>query len=325
MGVGSSLEVIDLHKSFGEREVLKSVSFKVEPGVLMGFVGANGAGKTTTMRIIMGITKADQGQALFNGVRVGDAEREQIGYMPEERGLYPKMKVGEQLEYFARLHGLSKAAATKASQYWMERLGVVERKKDALEKLSLGNQQRVQLAASLVSDPKGLILDEPFSGLDPLAVDVMSGVLREYAQRGVPVIFSSHQLALVEDLCTHVAIISDGAIVAWGEVERLRRESSTPALRLRGDAAALGAGASKARELGRTVQNFGGELVIEAASDSAVGKEILNTALDAGTVSEYSPVTKTLAEIFRAVVEPETLVKVGNQPGKVPTSEGEGK
>lgn len=322
MEAGSSLEVVDLYKTFGAREVLKSVSFKVEPGVLMGFVGANGAGKTTTMRIIMGITKADQGQALFNGETVGDAQRELIGYMPEERGLYPKMKVGEQLQYFARLHGLSKQDASESAEYWMERLGVAERKKDVLEKLSLGNQQRVQLAAALGSRPQALILDEPFSGLDPIAVDVMSNVLREYATRGVPVIFSSHQLALVEDLCTHVAIISDGSIVAWGEVEHLRRESSTPALRLRGDTAALGAGASKARELGRTVQNFAGELVIEAASDSAAGKDILSAALGAGTVSEFSPVTKTLAEIFRAVVEPELGDAGGSKPEKVAAGQG---
>ncbi|NMW93863.1 ABC transporter ATP-binding protein [Mobiluncus mulieris] len=322
---GNSLEVIDLYKTFGEREVLKSVSFKVSPGVLMGFVGANGAGKTTTMRIIMGITKADKGQALFNDAPVDDTARTHIGYMPEERGLYPKMKVGEQLVYFARLHGLSKPQAAKAAHYWMDCLGVREREKDVLEKLSLGNQQRVQLAAALASNPQALILDEPFSGLDPLAVDIMSGVLREYAERGVPVIFSSHQLGLVEDLCTHVAIISKGTIVATGEVESLRTELSTPAVRLRGSADALGAGADKARELERTVHNFKNELVVDVASDSAAANQILVTALGAGTVSDFSPVTKSLAEIFRAVVEPEVSDESEVKSGDAANLEGEEK
>lgn len=317
-----ALEAQDLYKSFGEREVLRGLSMQVAPGNVMGFVGANGAGKTTTMRIFMGITGADRGRVSLGGAAIDDRARTRIGYMPEERGLYPKMKVLEQLVYFARLHGLDKTAATAAAKTWLQRLGVWERHNDSLEKLSLGNQQRVQLAAALVHDPEALILDEPFSGLDPLAVDVMSGVLMEYASRGVPVIFSSHQLGLVEDLCTHVSITSGGRVVASGEVGALRRESSVATVLLEGDEAGVSAALAKARELERPVhKGVEGTLVEESAHQAPVGPglarieievdnlspeghQILLAATTAGTVTNYSPVVRSLAEIFRNTVEP---------------------
>src|SRR5690606_1673878 len=189
---------------------------------IFGFVGSNGAGKTTTMRIILGVLRPDAGEVRWDGRPVDLDVRRRIGYMPEERGLYPRMKVGEQLVYLARLHGLSPEAARTAMEHWTEVLGVAHRREDHVEKLSLGNQQRVQLASALVHDPELLVLDEPFSGLDPVAVDVMSGVLRERAQQGVPVIFSSHQLELVERLCDRVGIISGGRMVADGTIDELR-------------------------------------------------------------------------------------------------------
>lgn len=304
MGQNSrALRIEGLYKSFGTREVLRGVSMNVEPGQVMGFVGANGSGKTTTMRIVMGIIDANRGRVTFGGEPIDATVRASIGYMPEERGLYPKMKVGEQLEYFARLHGQNRSTARESTQRWVQRLGVSERLKDNVEKLSLGNQQRVQLAAALVHNPVMLILDEPFSGLDPLAVDVMSGVLQEYAAQGVPVIFSSHQLSLVESLCTHVSILSGGSIVASGEVEKLRREAGTPVVRLCGDEAAVVAGTEAARKLNQSVQFFPGGLLVPVLSDSPTAHAILQAAVETGNVTEFVPVIPTLAEIFRSAVE----------------------
>jgi ABC-2 type transport system ATP-binding protein len=187
---------------------------------MFGFVGPNGAGKTTAMRIILGVLGADRGEVRWRERPVDAGVRRRFGYMPEERGLYPKMRVRAQLTYLASLHGV--AAPEAAADRWIERLGLSDRAEDRLEALSLGNQQRVQLAAALVHEPELLVLDEPFSGLDPVGVDVLSGVLAEYAATGVPVVFSSHQLELVERLCEAVAIIKDGRLVASGPVEDLR-------------------------------------------------------------------------------------------------------
>jgi ABC-2 type transport system ATP-binding protein len=187
---------------------------------MFGFVGPNGAGKTTAMRIILGVLAPDGGEVRWRDEPVDARTRRRFGYMPEERGLYPKMRVRAQLTYLAALHGVE--APEAAADRWIERLGLTERAEDRVEALSLGNQQRVQLAAALVHEPELLVLDEPFSGLDPVGVDVLSGVLKEYAATGVPVVFSSHQLELVERLCEAVAIIKDGRLVASGTVEALR-------------------------------------------------------------------------------------------------------
>ena len=196
------------------------MSFAVTPGQMFGFVGPNGAGKTTTMRIVMGVLAPDAGEVRWNGEPLQMRMRSRFGYMPEERGLYPKMRVKKQLSYMAALHGVEDPDAS--ADRWIDRLGLTERAGDRVEELSLGNQQRVQLAAALVHEPELLVLDEPFSGLDPVGVDVLSGVLLDYARTGVPVVFSSHQLELVERLCEAVAIIKDGRLVASGTVEELR-------------------------------------------------------------------------------------------------------
>src|SRR5690606_10643888 len=208
------LEIARISKRFAARQALDDVSFTVEPGEVFGFVGSNGAGKTTTMRIVLGVLSADAGEVRWKGRPVDADLRRRIGYMPEERGLYPRMRVGEQLRYLALLHGLSSADAGAAVARWTEPLGVAARLRDEVQKLSLGNQQRVQLCAALVHDPEVLVLDEPFSGLDPTAVEVMSSVLRDKADAGVPVIFSSHQLELVERLCDRIGVIAGGRMVA---------------------------------------------------------------------------------------------------------------
>jgi ABC-2 type transport system ATP-binding protein len=216
------LEFRALSRRFGPVVALDGLSFTVEPGELCGFLGPNGAGKTTAMRCAVGVTAPDAGEVRWQGSPVDLAVRRRTGYMPEERGLYPRMPVHEQLVYLARLHGMPSAAAARSADHWIDRLGLGDRRDDVVEQLSLGNQQRVQLAAALVHEPELLILDEPFSGLDPLATDVMSAVLRERADAGVAVVFSSHQLDLVEDLCRTVAVIARGRLVLEGSVAALR-------------------------------------------------------------------------------------------------------
>ncbi|AXB45436.1 ABC transporter ATP-binding protein [Amycolatopsis albispora] len=298
------LEIDGVSKRFGDLVALDQVSFDVR-GELFGFVGSNGAGKTTTMRIVLGVLAADSGQVRFGGAPVDHRTRTRIGYMPEERGLYPKMKVLDQLVYLAKLHGMSTDQAHTSAEHWINRLGLKQRRTEEVEKLSLGNQQRVQLAAALVHDPSVLVLDEPFSGLDPLAVDVMSEVLREKAAAGVPVVFSSHQLDLVERLCDRVGIIRGGRMVATGSVGQLTADA---AVRLRitapqaqpGWAATL-PGARVLTEDGATT-----ELELEAGADD---QAVLSAALATGPVTEFSRRVPSLTELFRNVVTEETEEK----------------
>jgi ABC-2 type transport system ATP-binding protein len=219
------LETRELTRSYGGTVVVDHVDLQVRPGRITGFVGANGAGKTTTMRMMMGVLAPTSGTVLWNGEPVDAADRRRFGYMPEERGLYPRMKVLEQLIFFGRLHGISTADARERANKLLHHFGLSERTDDLLDTLSLGNQQRVQIAASLVHRPTALVLDEPFSGLDPLAVDSMVDLLRDEAS-GLPLLFSSHQLELVERLCDDIVILADGRVVAAGPVDELSRRGA---------------------------------------------------------------------------------------------------
>ncbi len=299
------LEFDGLHKSFGTNRVLEGVGFTVPPGAMFGFCGSNGAGKTTTMRIAMGLVRPDAGEVRWAGRPLDADARRRVGYMPEERGLYPKMKVGEQVAYFARLHGLDGAAATKAAQEWVERLGLGERRGDAVEKLSLGNQQRVQLAAALVSRPEVLILDEPFSGLDPVGVDSLAEALLDQCRRGVPVVFSSHQLDLVERLCDSVGILARGRIVATGTVEELRRREAGRLLRVVvPDAAPQWAAGLPGV---RVVSEQAGDTLLELDAD-ADDQAVLAAAVRTGQVTHFGWQQPTLVELFRgAVAAPEEV------------------
>ena len=216
------LECRQLHKNYGDVSALRGVTLRVEPGELVGFVGSNGAGKSTTMRIAMGLLAASAGDVQWDGQPITPAVRRRFGYMPEQRGLYPKMRIREQVSYFGRLYRMSPADADRAAERWLQRLEVVGKPTDVVQSLSLGNQQRVQLATALVHDPRLLILDEPFSGLDPVGVDLMADVLREQTASGTGILFSSHQLELVERLCDRVVIIVHGEIVADGTIEQLQ-------------------------------------------------------------------------------------------------------
>ena len=293
------LEFDGLHKSYGANHVLDGVGFSVAPGSMFGFCGANGAGKTTTMRIAMGLARADAGEVRWRGRPLDDDVRRRIGYMPEERGLYPKMRVGEQLAYFARLHGLDARSAARASEEWSERLGVGARRKDAVEKLSLGNQQRVQLAAALVGEPDVLILDEPFSGLDPVGVDALAEALAGQCRRGVPVVFSSHQLDLVERLCDSVGILARGRIVASGTVTELRERESGRQLRVVVPDAGPGWAASLPGV--RTVSERAGDTLLELAAD-VDDQLVLAAALRTGRVTHFARRQPTLVELFREAV-----------------------
>ncbi len=293
------LEFDGLHKSYGDNHVLDGVGFTVAPGSMFGFVGSNGAGKTTTMRIALGLVRADAGEVRWRGRPLDPESRRRVGYMPEERGLYPKMKVGEQVTYFARLHGLGSAEAARASAEWVDRLGLGERRGDQVEKLSLGNQQRVQLAAALVSRPEVLILDEPFSGLDPVGVDSLAQGLLDQAKEGVPVVFSSHQLDLVERLCDSVGILARGRMVATGTVEELRRREAGRLLRVVAPDAAPGWAAALPGV--RVVSERAGDTVLELA-EGADDQAVLAAAVRTGRVTHFAWREPTLVELFREVV-----------------------
>ncbi|WP_027941793.1 ABC transporter ATP-binding protein [Amycolatopsis taiwanensis] len=293
-----SLEIDAISKIYGKVTALRDMSFDVRAGELFGFVGSNGAGKTTAMRIVLGVLASDSGEVRWDGSPITAETRRTIGYMPEERGLYPKMKVGEQLTYLARLHGLPAAEARRAATVWTERLGIAARLDDEVQKLSLGNQQRVQLAAALVHDPKILVLDEPFSGLDPVAVDVMSQVLRAKAAEGVPVVFSSHQLDLVERLCDRVGIVQKGRMVTCGTVGELRGGGPE---RLLVDAPQAPDG--WADDLpGVTVLGHAGGRTELALGEGADDQTVLKAALATGPVHEFARRRPSLTELFRNVV-----------------------
>ena len=227
-----TLRVQGLRKRYGDVVALDAASFSVDPGRIVGFLGPNGAGKTTAMRCILGLVEPDAGTITFGAAPLDETTRLSFGYMPEERGLYPKMRIGEQLAYFGRLSGMTPDDARSESAAWLDRFGLGDRASAPLEQLSHGNQQRVQLAAALIHKPRIAVLDEPFAGLDPIGVHTMSGVLRELSARGTGVLFSSHQLDLVEDVCQDVVVIERGRVVLSGVLDELREASPIRQLEL---------------------------------------------------------------------------------------------
>ncbi|MEU8044157.1 ATP-binding cassette domain-containing protein [Micromonospora echinofusca] len=293
------LRLDGVDRSFGDRRVLQNVSFDVAAGRMTGFVGGNGAGKTTTMRIILGVLAADAGEVTWRGAPLTREARRRFGYMPEERGLYPKMSVRDQIAYLGRLHGMTAAAAGRSTDALLERVGLAERGDDLLETLSLGNQQRAQIAAALVHDPEVLVLDEPFSGLDPLAVDTVVAVLRERAATGVPVLFSSHQLDVVERLCDDLVIIADGVIRAAGSREQLRATYTSPRYEVvvQTDAGWL------RDEPGVTLVDLDGARAVFDLAPGADEQPVLHAALARGPVRAFRPVSPSLTEIFREVAQ----------------------
>jgi ABC-2 type transport system ATP-binding protein len=290
------LETHELTRSYGDKVVVDHVDLQVRPGRITGFVGANGAGKTTTMRMMMGVLAPTSGTVLWNGEPVDAADRRRFGYMPEERGLYPRMKVLEQLIFFARLHGISTADARERAIKVLHHFGLSERTDDLLDTLSLGNQQRVQIAASLVHRPTALVLDEPFSGLDPLAVDSMVDLLRDEAS-GLPLLFSSHQLELVERLCDDIVILADGRVVAAGPVDELsRRGAERYRVELDGEDAAW------LRDVrGVQVVDVDGSVAL-LDLDGLDAADLARTVVSRSPVIELSRARQPLSDIFREAV-----------------------
>ena len=293
------LELVGLRKRFGEILALDGLSLEVRPGRVLGFLGPNGAGKTTAMRCIFGLVRPDEGELRWQGQPVGPAEWRRFGYMPEERGLYPRMRVGPQLEYYARLSGLDRRSAAATVERWLGRLGLAGRAGEKVDALSHGNQQRVQLAAALVHDPDLLVLDEPFSGLDPLGIEALAAVVEELAEAGAAVIFSSHQLDLVEDVCRDVVVIERGRVVLSGPLEELRAASHRRYLEVGFREGITWAPAFEGArvlvaEPGRT------RLELDTGLDP---EELLAVAHRRGDLTRFSFEPPALSDLFREAVE----------------------
>lgn len=290
------LDISHLSRAYGDSLVVDDVSFTVKPGRMTGFVGANGAGKTTTMRMILGVLSPTSGEVRWDGLPISTAQRRRFGYMPEERGLYPRMKIADQLVFLARLHGLAKAEATRRAHELLDHFDLGDRAGDVLDTLSLGNQQRVQIAAALIHRPEALVLDEPFSGLDPVAVDAMAALLAKEAG-DKPLLFSSHQLDLVERLCDDLVILSQGRVVAAGAVDDLRG-TGPDRFRIRletGDAAWI-------RDLrGIRVRDIDGPTAL-VDLDGTTASDLLAAVVSRGPVVEFSPVRQPLSTIFREAI-----------------------
>ncbi|MEX3598652.1 ABC transporter ATP-binding protein [Kocuria sp. WRN011] len=293
---GGTLEALDLTRRFGDRTVVDEVSFRVEPGQMTGFVGANGAGKTTTMRMIMGVLNQHGGTVLWNGRPIDARARSRFGYMPEERGLYPKQRIADQLGYLGQLHGMERSRALTEAHRLLDRFGLGERAKDRLETLSLGNQQRVQVAAALLHDPVALVLDEPFSGLDPTAVDAMVGLLREYMARGVPVLFSSHQLDLIDRLCDALVVLDSGTVRLAGPVEQLRG-ARPEQYRL---VCTADAGWTRGQP-GVEVVDLDGNTAIVTPADAEARNQLTRQAADRGMV-EFARLRPSLGDLYREAI-----------------------
>jgi len=288
-----------LRRRYGPAVALDGLSFTVEPGRMFGFLGPNGAGKTTAMRIVMGIEPPDAGTVCWGGRPLTHADRLAFGYMPEQRGLYPKMRVRDQLVYLARLHGLTAGQATAAGDRWLRRLGIGAWAFERVEALSHGNQQRVQLAAALVHDPQVLVLDEPFSGLDPRGIADMTGVLRELTHAGATVVFSSHQLDLVEDICEQVAIIDRGKVVLAGAVSALKHRGS-PTLVVEVE----GAGSDWYAGLPAAAVEHAGPGRVRVTFPEADPGLVLDRARAAGTIWRFAVEEPSLSELFLQAVGP---------------------
>jgi ABC-2 type transport system ATP-binding protein len=293
------LEIHDLSKRYGSVIALDGATFTVRPGRLVGFLGPNGAGKTTTMRCIFHLAEPDAGTITWRGAPIDRATRLRFGYMPEQRGLYPRMKVADQLSYFGQQHGLGAKTAAAAAARWLDGLGLSDRANAKLETLSHGNQQRIQLGAALVHDPELLVLDEPFSGLDPIGSETMSAILRERASAGVAVVFSSHQLDLVEDLCEDVVIINRGRIAAAGPIDELRAASSRRHLEVEvaGNANAWLGGQPRLSLI--EARGDLARLLVPADVDLPA---VLAAASAAGDVRRFSFQPPSLSELFMDVV-----------------------
>ena len=286
------LELKQIEKSFGEKKVLTGVSFRAEGGKAFGLLGRNGAGKTTSIRILMDVFPADSGAVLVDGKPI-DYHKVGIGYLPEERGLYPKKPIIDQLTYFAELKGMGRKDAVKAVDYWLERLGMMEYRNKRLDTLSKGNQQKIQLVTALAHDPDIVILDEPFSGLDPVNAMLLKDVVREQIGKGKIVLFSSHQMSYIEEFCDSIAILNKGVVAIQGDLRDIKRDYPRDRLVVRTDApekirADFGAACS-------VMEN--GDLLIRLASP-AEKKAVMTRLVENYDIDEVKVFEPSLNDIF---------------------------
>jgi len=295
----AALDVRGLCKAYGETQALNGVDLVVERGQMVGFLGSNGAGKTTTMRSIIGLTSIDAGSVLWNGQPIRIEDRRNIGYMPQERGLYARMRVHEHIAFIGKLSGLDDATADRRAHEWAERVSLEDRKDDMVQELSTGNQQRVQLAIALVHQPQLLILDEPFAGLDPVAVAMLARVMNDQVERGVSVVFSSHQLDLVQDLTEDVTIIAGGRTRASGKVSTLRQASPHRILALRWS----GESPDWAPDQGVSLDAPAGESRFRVSADTEPAP-LIARASRAGMLTSVSFEPPGLEEVFIGLVSP---------------------
>ena len=292
-----SLLIDSVSKRFGEVQALEDVSLEIEPGEVFGFLGANGAGKTTAMRIVLDILRPDSGSVTWNGRRNTDLPRETWGYLPEERGLYAKMNVMEQLVFFARLHGVKSKAAEREVRDWLERFRIPEYADRRAEQLSKGNQQKIQFIAAILHDPQVLLMDEPFSGLDPVNVALLKQAFLEMKDRGKTLIFSTHQMETVEELCESIAILDRGRVVVGGAVRDVRRSSGRQMVRLavEGDPEMTWLGTLDGVRVTRRGQDYTEAEVAQGHDPGTV----LRAALDRGCeVRHFEMADPSLEEIF---------------------------
>ena len=297
-----SLIIDSVTKRFGDIVALDDISFAVEPGRIFGLLGANGAGKTTSMRIVLDILRADAGRVTWKGVENTELPRRTWGYLPEERGLYPRMRVGEQLRFFASLYSVSDAEARREIGDWLDRFHIPDYLDRKVEELSKGNQQKIQFIAAILHDPEVLIMDEPFTGLDPVNVRLLKEAFVEMRDRGKTLIFSTHQMETVEELCEAIAIVDRGRVVVAGPVREVKRAMNRQVVRLATDGDANGV--AWLRDLPgvqvTTAREDYVELHVPADRDP---ESILRAALDRGDrVTRFEISDPSLEEVFVAHV-----------------------
>lgn len=291
-----AISLTNVHKSFDTLVAVDDVSLAIRPGETFGLLGPNGAGKTTLIRMMMDIIRPDRGQVQVFGHQVTGADKERIGYLPEERGLYTRQKVFSLLEYFARLKGLDQSKAQRSTLAWLERLEMIEVKDKKISELSKGNQQKIQLIAALVADPEIVILDEPFSGLDPVNRRVVSNLIRELAESGKTIILSTHQMELVETLCQRVLMINRGQQVFYGDLNTIRRQYSDHAVLVQANA-----DYSRCALAARCAPENGAMKVY--LRDGANSRAFLSWLLETGAeVSSFEQAITPLEDIFIRVV-----------------------
>ncbi len=290
------LEVSNLRKSFGEKVAVDGLSFTIEPGEIMGLIGQNGAGKTTTFRLVLNLLVANAGQTLWNGEAIGKELLDNIGYLPEERGLDEKLTVEQQLLYFGQLNGMTKREVTESIDTWMERFQVKGNRKDKISSLSKGNQQKVQLIATLMHEPDLIILDEPFSGLDPVNAELLEDGIRRAAKRGASIIFSSHNMANVESLCQSVVMLKDGRQVLGGTIDEVKDLFDRLKIYLE---APITTAELEAISGVRSVEQLDARHRLIHIEREAVGRDVFEAADQSGTVYQFSQQAPTLEEIFK--------------------------